>query len=123
MNAPSSAPVDWRSMYGFSDNGVQGQMSPYMQNLWTTNIGNGSKEAIATNFMPYVMNPASISLDPATNKANMYSGGAKANPAAPSDPVSQILGLLQQNPELLPKIMQAMGQTSATPDIPVTAGG
>ena len=119
MNAPSSAPVDWRSMYGFSDNGVQGQMSPYMADLWTQNVSNGSKEAIATNFMPYVMNPASISLDPAVNKQTMYSGGAAgganagAAPAA-TDPMTQILGLIQQNPNLLPLLLQNLqGQSGA----------
>lgn len=119
MNAPSSAPVDWRSMYGFSGNGVQGQMSPYMADLWTQNVSNGSKEAIATNFMPYVMNPASISLDPAVNKQTMYSGGAAgganagAAPAA-TDPMTQILGLIQQNPNLLPLLLQNLqGQSGA----------
>lgn len=111
MNAPSSAPVDWRSKYGFSGNGVQGQMSPYMADLWTQNVSNGSKEAIATNFMPYVMNPASISLDPAVNKQTMYSGGAAgganagAAPAA-TDPMTQILGLIQQNPDIVPLLLQ-----------------
>lgn len=127
MNAPSSAPVDWRSKYGFSGNGVQGQMSPYMADLWTQNVSNGSKEAIATNFMPYVMNPASISLDPAVNKQTMYSqpgvaaGGANAGAApAASDPMTQILGLLQQNPNLLPLLLQNLqGQSGqATPAIP-----
>ena len=108
MNAPSSAPVDWRSKYGFSGNGVQGQMSPYMADLWTQNVSNGSKEAIATNMMPYVMNPASISLDPAVNKQNMYSSGTKANQAAPlpTDPMTQILGLIQQHPDIVPLLLQ-----------------
>lgn len=118
MNAPSSAPVDWRSKYGFSGNGVQGQMSPYMADLWTQNVSNGSKEAIATNMMPYVMNPASISLDPAVNKQTMYSGGAAVAvpgtaPAA-ADPMTQILGLIQQNPNLLPLLLQNLqGQSGA----------
>lgn len=130
MNAPSSAPVDWRSMYGFGDSGVQSQMSPYMANLWSHNIGNSAKEAIATNFMPYVMNPASISLDPAVNKANMYSkpGGGAGGAGMPGmggamsggDPMSQILGLIQTTPELIPVLLQALQSQSsaATPAIP-----
>lgn len=119
MNAPTSAPANWRDMYGFGNTGVQQEMSPYMQNLWSTNIGNAAKETIATNFMPYVMNPASISLDPAVNKQTMYSGGAAgganagAAPAA-TDPMTQILGLIQQNPNLLPLLLQNLqGQSGA----------
>lgn len=125
MNAPSSAPVDWRSMYGFSGNGVQGQMSPYMADLWTQNVSNGSKEAIATNFMPYVMNPASISLDPAVNKQTMYSqpGGGAGGQGMPGmggatagDPMTQILGIIQDKPELIPVLLQALqGQSQASP--------
>lgn len=127
MNAPTSAPANWRDMYGFGNNGVQQQMSPYMADLWTTNVSNGSKEAIATNFMPYVMNPASISLDPATNKANMFSGGAGAGGASggmpsASDPMAQILGLIQKNPEMVPLLLSALqqqgGGSQATPAIP-----
>lgn len=119
MNAPTSAPANWRDMYGFGNTGVQQEMSPYMQNLWSTNIGNAAKETIATNFMPYVMNPASISLDPAVNKANMYSGGTGAKApgmggASPTDPMTQILGLIQQNPNLLPLLLQNLqGQSGA----------
>lgn len=125
MNAPTSAPANWRDMYGFGNTGVQQEMSPYMQNLWSTNIGNAAKETIATNFMPYVMNPASISLDPAVNKQTMYSqpGGGAGGQGMPGmggatagDPMMQILGLIQTKPELIPVLLQALqGQSQASP--------
>lgn len=130
-NAPTSAPADWRSLYGFSGNGVQSQISPQQNDYWNLNVGNGSKEAIATNNMPYVMNPSLIFANGQTpnttdilhtpsrdqNMANMFQPKAQtgASPMGASDPMAQILGLIQQDPSLLQKIIGLMGQGGSTP--------
>ena len=116
MNAPTSAPVDWRSLYNFSSNGVQMPISPQTNDYWNLNVGNGSKEAIATNAMPYVMNPALLFANgqtpdaAASNKANLYSAPTQTSgqgmARGATDPMTQILGLIQQNPDIVPLLLQ-----------------
>jgi hypothetical protein len=111
MDAPTQAPADWRSRYGFD----QGP-SEASQNYWKVNGTNGNLGAQSVNQMPFVLDPAKLfGLDPAANKQAMYSqpqaGGAMG--AAQGGPLQQILGMIQQNPQLaqqlMPEILKMQG--------------
>jgi hypothetical protein len=92
----------------------QTPMSPEQNAYWKLNTQNGQAANEAINRMPFVLDPASMfGRDRQQIKDMMYqpkpaAEGDAAQPAAPQDPQSQMLALLQSNPELLPLIMQQM---------------
>lgn len=120
MNAPTSAPADWRSRYGFD----QG-MSPEAMNYWTVNGQNGNQAQHNVNNMPFVLNPSAGMLQNRdTAQQYMYQpaqaqgmdgdvpGRGMGGAAMGGDPLQQILGLIQQNPQLaqqLPALLQQGG--------------
>lgn len=113
MDAPTSSPADWRSRYGFDQPADAG-----LNNYWNVNNANGAKAALSVNAMPYVMSPPTLGYDPAQNKASMYSqqgmqgmqgmGPGMGQGASQGDPLSQILGLVQSNPQLMPLLLQRL---------------
>lgn len=127
MNAPTQAPADWRSRYGFD----QGP-SPESQAYWALNSGNANLVNHGVNNMPFVMNPAALfNHNPASPKSPEEIKGMMYKPAqAPQQgaPIEHLLGIVQQNPEalpflidqnpeLMPMLMRQFGG-GATPQIP-----
>jgi hypothetical protein len=109
-------PLDnWRQKYGFTDQmHPQGQMSPQQQAYWSLNQREGQQGAANVNQMPFVLDPAMLSQDRGANMATMFKppqgAQAPATPQAPQqDVLPQILALLQQNPEILPLLLQQIG--------------
>jgi hypothetical protein len=92
----------------------QTPMTPEQQAYWKLNTQNGQEANASINRMPFVLDPAMLfGQSREQNMATMYqpkpaAEGEAAQPAAPQDPQSQMLALLQSNPELLPLIMQQM---------------
>lgn len=110
MNAPTSSPADWRTRYGF-DKGP----SPESQAYWKLNSDNANLAAHGVNNMPFVLNPAHLmDRSPEQIRSHMFAGptqqggGAMGGgaPGAGAMPIEQILGLVQQNPMVLPMLME-----------------
>jgi hypothetical protein len=106
----------------------QTPMTPEQQAYWKLNTQNGQEANASINRMPFVLDPAMLfGQSREQNMATMYqpkpaAEGEAAQPAAPQDPQSQMLALLQSNPELLPLIMQQMGGQNQQVVVPSNQG-
>lgn len=111
MNAPTSSPADWRTRYGF-DKGP----SPESQAYWKLNSDNANLVSHGVNNMPFVLNPAHLmNKSPDQIRSHMFQGGGQAQGGGAMGgngamgagmPVEQILGLVQQNPMVLPMLLE-----------------
>jgi hypothetical protein len=106
--------LNWREKYGYQDTPqILGAQSPQQQAYWAMNKTGAQNQAAAVNRMPFVLNPADLSMDPAANKAMMFQQPQQAAPAQPqpqtgSDPMQAIMALIQQHPDIVPLLLQSL---------------
>ncbi len=109
--------LNWRQKYGYTDTPqILGMQTPEQQAYWSLNKANAQNQMAGINRMPFVMNPGDLSLERGPNQSLMFQQPQQAAQPAqqpqqqPTDVLPQILALLQQNPDIVPLLLQKIGQ-------------